>query len=217
MGSALILVLLVLTFSANGADKIGENSVYQYKTEPVWDSISDKSFLFWLGKTGDIYGREFDHSDDTWYPALHEAPKKIMEFTRDPADRHNYPAVVVPGDGHILVFQADHLQESDGYALMLYKSPNPGTIKGTWSEKILWAANQPAYPTAVAADDSIYLFMRRKRDSVWRVWQYSKSMDYGENWSEPKTIVDTEDLYDGMPGYQPAGFDEIYSIAKKIL
>ncbi len=213
--SALILILLVLTFSANGADKIGENSIYQYKTEPVWDPISNKSFLFWLGKTGDIYGREYDHSNGTWYPALNESPKKIMEFTRDPADRHNYPAVIVLTDGHILVFQSDHLEDSDGYALMLYKSPNPGTITGAWSERILWTENQATYPTAVGADNSIYLFIRRKRESVWRVWQYSKSVDYGETWSEPKTIIDTEDLNDRMSSYQPAGLDEIYSIAKK--
>jgi hypothetical protein len=215
ISAAFFLILLVISVSALAADKIGDNSIYQYKTEPVWDPVSNKSFLFWLGKTGDIYGREYDHSSSAWYPALDDPPKNIMEYTRDPADRHNYPAVVVSRDGRILVFQSDHLRESDGYALMLYKSPNPGTIKGTWSRKILWTENQAAYPTAVAAEDSIYLFMRRKRETVWRVWQYSKSVDDGETWSEPRTIVDTEDLHDGVSGYQAAGMDEIYSIGRK--
>jgi hypothetical protein len=138
-----------------------------------------------------------------------------MEFERDPPDRHNYPSVIVAPDGYIIVFQEDHLRESDGYALMQYRSPNKGSIRGIWSRKILWTENQPSYPTAVATEDSIYLFMRRKKEDVWRVWQFSKSTDHGETWSEPRTIVDTEDLHDGIEGYQAAGMDEIYSIAKK--
>lgn len=209
------LILLLLAIPVFAAEQIGDNSIYQYKIEPTWDPVSNKTFLFWQGKTGDIYGREYDHKYDKWYPALNGPPKNIMEFTRDPADRHNYPSVVVAPDGHLLVFQADHLRESDGYALMVYRSANPGSIRGSWSSQVLWTENQASYPTAVATEDSVYLFMRRKKADVWRVWQFAKSTDQGETWSEPRTIVDTEDLYDGMEGYQAAGMDEIYSIARK--
>ena len=85
-----------------------------------------------------------------------------MEFERDPADRHNYPSPVIAPDGHIVVFQEDHLRESDGYALMQYRSFNRGSIRGTWSRKKIRTQNQPDYPTAVKAEDTHYLFMRRK-------------------------------------------------------
>ncbi len=213
--AAITILLLVITMPAIAAEKIGDNSIYQYKIEPIWDPVSNKTLLIWQGKTGDVFGREYDHALEKWYPALNGPPKKIMEFERDPADRHNYPSVLVAPDGHIIVFQEDHLSASDGYALMQYRSINKGSIRGTWSRKILWRENQPSYPTAVATEDSLYLFMRRKMADVWRVWQFAKSTNHGTTWSEPRTIVDTEDLNDGVEGYQAAGMDEIYAIAKK--
>ena len=124
--------------------------------------------------------------------------------------------MVVAPDGRLVVLQTDHLQESDGYAIMVYKSPKKGTIKGTWSSQELWdGVNQPSYPTMVVAGDSIYLFIRRRVESVHRVWQFSKSTDSGETWSEPRTIMDTEELEDGQAGYQPEGFDEVYAVGRK--
>ena len=202
--------------AANADERIGDNSVYQFKGEPIRDTALDKTFMTWLGKTGDIYAREYDHAKATWYPALNEPAKIIKEFTKDPPDRHNYASIVVAADGHLVVFQTDHLQESDGYAIMVYKSPQAGTIKGTWSSQELWdGVNQPSYPTMVRAGDSIYLFIRRRVESVHRVWQFSKSTDNGDTWSEPRTIIDTEELEDGQVGYQPDGFDEVYAVGRK--
>lgn len=208
---------------------LADNSIYQYKSEPVYDPKAKKRYLTWLGKKGEIYGREYCDETKTWFPALNEAPKLIMPFTRHPADRHNYASVAVAPNGRILVLQADHLAGKDaktdpvtgkvdkGYALMLYTSPKPGSIDGQWTSKILWTDDQPAYPTMTVADNAIYLFMRRKRGegAVWRTWQFSKSTDNGQTWSDPRFIVDTEDLDDGIEGYQDAGLDEIYSPAKK--
>lgn len=42
ISAALFLILLVISVSALGADEIGDNSIYQYKTEPVWDPVSNK-------------------------------------------------------------------------------------------------------------------------------------------------------------------------------
>lgn len=204
-----------LGIAATGSDLLGDNCIYQYKTEPIFDPKSKKAFLTWLGKTGDIYGREYSDDTKEWNPPLSQAPKVIMEWTRDPADRHNYSSVVIAPNGHVLVFQADHLKGKDGYGLMLYTSPTPGSIDGKWSNQMLWTDDQAAYPTAVVAGDAIYLFMRRKIESVWRVWQFSKSTDNGKSWTEPRTIIDTEDKDDGQDGYQAAGFDEIYCVAKK--
>lgn len=190
------------------SELLGNNSVYQYKTEPIYDPKSNKSFFFWMGKTGDIYGREYNHETKAWNPSLSQDSKKIMEFTRTPADRHNYPSVVIAPNGHVLVLQEDHLGSKDGYALMLYTSPTPGSIDGEWSNQTLWTEGQPSYPTAVSAGDSIYLFMRRKVEFIWRVWQFSKSDDHGKTWSEPRTIVDTENK-------EPDNLNEIYSTAKK--
>ena len=200
---------------SKASELLGNNSIYQYKTEPIYDPASKKTFLFWLGKTGDIYGREYSDEAKTWNPSLDQEPKKIMEFSRDPADRHNYPTVVMAPNGHILVFQTDHLKGDDGYGLMVYTSPKPGSIDGEWSNQMLWTEGQPSYPTAITADNSVYLFMRRKKEDIWRVWQFSKSADNGKTWSEPRTIIDTEDMDDGKPGYQPEGLDEVYSVAKK--
>ena len=212
---ALILALLVSS-AVTADEKIGDNSVYQFKGEPIRDVDFGKTYLTWLGKTGDINAREYDNTDGTWYPALDEPPKIIKEFTRDPPDRHNYASVVVAPDGHLVVFQTDHLTESDGYAIMVYKSPQPGTIEGTWSSQELWdGVNQPSYPTMVRAGDSIYLFIRRRVESVHRVWQFSKSTDSGRIWSEPRTIIDTGELEDGQVGYQPEGFDEVYAVGRK--
>jgi len=201
--------------TSNASELLDNNCIYQYKTEPIYDPRSNKSFLLWLGKTGDIYGREYNHETKAWNPPLSQESKKIIEFTRTPADRHNYPSVAIAANGHVLVFQADHLKGDDGYGLMLYTSPKPGSIDGEWSSRMLWTEGQPAYPTAVTAGNSVYLFMRRKVEDVWRVWQYSKSGDHGKTWTEPRTILDTEDLDDGKPGYQPEGFDEVYSVGKK--
>jgi len=201
--------------ASKASELIGNNSIYQYKTEPIYDPATKKTFLFWLGKTGDIYGREYSDVSKTWNPSLDQEPKKIMEFSKDPADRHNYPTVVIAPNGHILVFQTDHLKGDDGYALMLYTSPKPGSIEGEWSNETLWTEAQPSYPTAITADHSVYLFMRRKKEDIWRVWQFSKSGDNGKTWTEPRTIMDTEDMDDGKPGYQPEGLDEVYSVAKK--
>ncbi len=215
MSSALALFLML--FSTLSADeKIADNSVYQFKGEPIRDVVFDKTYMTWLGKTGDIYAREFDQAKATWYPALDEPPKIIKEFTKDPPDRHNYASIVVAPDGRLVVFQTDHLEESDGYAIMVYKSPQSGTIRGTWSSQELWdGLNQPSYPTILRVEDSIYLFIRRKVESTHRVWQFSKSTDNGETWSEPRTIIDTEELEDGQDGYQAEGFDEIYAVGRK--
>lgn len=145
-----------------------------------------------------------------------EDPKIIQEFTRDPPDRHNYASVVVAPDGHLVVFQTDHLKKSDGYAIMVYKSPEPGSIKGTWSSQELWDGElQRSYPTMLRAGNSLYVFIRRKVESVHRRWQFSKSTDSDETWSEPRTILDTEELEDGQSGYQAEGFDEVYSVGRK--
>lgn len=214
----LLLVCATLPFvgALNADETIGNNSVYQFKGEPIRDEALGKTFMTWLGKEGHIFAREFDHAEGVWYPALGDAPKVIREFTRDPPDRHNYASIVVAPDGHLVVFQTDHLRESDGYAIMVYKSPRKGTIRGVWSSEELWDGfNQPSYPTVVRAGDSIYLFIRRRVESVHRVWQFSKSTDSGETWSEPRTIIDTEELEDGVAGYQPEGFDEVYAVGRK--
>jgi hypothetical protein len=91
---------------------------------------------------------------------------------------------------------------------MLYTSPKPGSIDGEWSNQMLWTEGQASYPTAVTVGDSVYLFIRRKVEDVWRVWQYSKSADNGKTWTEPRTIVNTENK-------EPANLNEIYSVAKK--
>ena len=212
-----LLALAVLAAATAVADeKIGDNSVYQFKGEPFRDAAFDRTYMTWLGKLGHIYAREFSHSDQAWYPALDEPPKIIRDFTRHPPDRHNYASLVTAPDGHLIAFQTDHLDERDGYAIWVYKSPQPGTIRGEWSSQSLWGGvNQPSYPTMVRAGDSVYLFIRRKVETVHRVWQFSKSTDSGKTWSEPRTIIDTEDLDDGQPGYQATGFDEIYSVGRK--
>lgn len=212
-----LLPLALFAGATAGADeRIGDNSVYQFKGEPFRNAEFGKTWMTWLGKTGDINAREFDHANSAWYPALDEPPKVIREFDRDPPDRHNYASLIVAPDEHLVVVQADHLRESDGYALMVYKSPQSGTIRGEWSRRYLWdGVNQPSYPTVVRAGDSIYLFIRRKVESVHRVWQFSKSTDSGVTWSDARTIIDTEDLDDGQPGYQATGFDEIYAVGRK--
>ena len=121
------LLLLMAVTSAN--EKIAENSVYQFKGEPIRDLASNKSYLTWLGKTGDIYGREYDHGNEIWWPALGEDPKIIQEFTRDPPDRHNYASVVVAPDGHLVVFQTDHLKKVMAMPLWYTSLPNPGPLK----------------------------------------------------------------------------------------
>ena len=99
---------------------------------------------------------------------------------------------------------------------MVYKSPEPGSIKGTWSSQELWDGElQPSYPTMLRVGNSLYVFIRRKVESVHRRWQFSKSTDSGETWSEPRTILDTEELEDGQSGYQAEGFDEVYSVGRK--
>ena len=215
IGLALALVFLIVAV-ANADENIGNNSVYQFKGEPIRDIAFDKTFMTWLGKSGNIYAREYDRVNGSWYPALSDPPKVIKEFTKDSPDRHNYASIVVAPDGHLVVFQTDHLSDSDGYAIMVYKSPQAGTIRGTWSSRELWdGVNQPSYPTILRAGNSIYLFIRRRVESIHRVWQFSKSTDNGETWSEPRTIIDTEEVEDGQVGYQPEGFDEVYAVGRK--
>ena len=108
------------------------------------------------------------------------------------------------------------VKKSDGYAIMVYKSPEPGSIKGPWSSQELWDGElQPSYPTMLRVGNSLYVFIRRKVESVHRRWQFSKSTDSGETRSEPRTILDTEELEDGQSGYQAEGFDEVYSVGRK--
>jgi hypothetical protein len=54
--------------TSNASELLDNNCIYQYKTEPIYDPKSQTSFLFWLGKTGDIYGREYNNETKAWNP-----------------------------------------------------------------------------------------------------------------------------------------------------
>ncbi len=143
----------------------------------VHDPVARTTFISWSGKAADTYVQAYDHRSGTW-----TTPKKIADGESDP---HNYPTMLLAGDGHLLIFRGMHNTRT-----VISRAPRAHSLGGTWTETEVGAGDSASYPMPVKTDDgTLFLFYRETTgeldptaDPDFRPMKYIVSRDDGKTW-----------------------------------
>ncbi|MCF8259443.1 MAG: BNR repeat-containing protein [Melioribacteraceae bacterium] len=213
----LFFVLFFLRISVCGQQlitfsKISENSGIQTDRRPIsvafYDSISNKTFLSWMGGYSHPLVKSYDHATTAW------SEDKIIG-TSPFADAHNYPGMIQAKNGKLIMFYGCH-----NSVMKISTSPVAGSIEGDWDDRELVEAQGASYPVPIIlADGTIYCFYRVTMRTVfpsekfpvdYRPLAFVKSTDNGETWSRSVIIIDNyprtdnlNEIYLGKIAYQP--------------
>ncbi len=169
----------------------------------VYDAVSNKTFVVYLGADSDPYITYYDHATQTW-----AAP---VECGDSPAgnDSHYYPMLLIDDDGYLYVFYGCH-----NSTLRYTKSDSARDITA-WTDGNLAAATLATYPFPVKDDSgNIYVFYRYTPDDIGdpihRPLRFVKTADGGANWDAAVTIWevtradDLEEIYLGKVVHESA-------------
>jgi hypothetical protein len=169
----------------------------------VYDAVAHQTFISWGGVHEDNYVQAYDHRTGTW-----SAPVKVGDGLDD---SHNYPTMVQAPDGHLLVFHNLHNTQ-----LFVARSPQPHSIAGTWTEKVIAEGDGATYPMPFVTDNgTVFVFIRetvRDLDHTspvdLRPMKYVRSTDGGLTWSNTAQL--TGEKYAINPTDRPDNMNEIY-------
>ncbi|QXV60989.1 BNR-4 repeat-containing protein [Amycolatopsis sp. TNS106] len=144
----------------------------------IFDPVARKTFISWSGKAADTYVQAYDHRTGAW-----TAPKKIADGESDP---HNYPTMLLAGDGRLLIFRGMHNKRT-----VLSRAPLAHSLDGTWTDVEVPEGAAASYPMPVkTVDGTLFLFYRETTkeldpaaDSDFRPMKYLVSRDHGKTWT----------------------------------
>ena len=192
--------------------KISEDAGIQTDRRPIsigfYDSVSNKTFVSWMGSYSSAVVKAFDHKSKTW------SADKVVGISPF-ADSHNYPGLIQAKNGKLLLFYGCH-----NSVLRISSSPEPNSIEGTWNDIDLIEAQGASYPVPIVLEDgTIFCFYRITMNLVYpssgypvdyRPLAFVKSTDNGETWGTPVKFIDNYprpdnlcEIYTGKISYQP--------------
>ncbi|WP_433510562.1 BNR-4 repeat-containing protein [Nonomuraea sp. CA-143628] len=148
----------------------------------VHDPKAGTTFVSWGGTNEDSYVQAFRHG--RW-----SAPLKIIDGR---GDSHNYPTMVQADDGHLVVVVGMHNGET-----VVARSPQPHTIDGEWSARVVAEGAAASYPMPFkAANGHLFVFLRETTRTVDpsaptdnRPMLFMRSTDHGVTWQSSKQLT----------------------------
>lgn len=169
----------------------------------IFDPVARKTFISWSGKAADTYVQAYDHRTGVW-----TAPKKIADGESDP---HNYPTMLLAGDGHLLIFRGMHNKRT-----VLSRAPLAHSLDGTWTDVEVPEGPAASYPMPVkTVDGTLFLFYRETTkeldpaaDSDFRPMKYLVSRDHGKTWTNSVRLTGKQWAFGSLG--RADHMDEIY-------
>lgn len=161
------------------------HSVYMNEPGGVYDPVTDRTYVAYLGLERDLYVTYYDHQAGTV-----ATPVEVATYPIADDDNHGGPAVAVDLDGHVHVVWGSH---NSGHQHSRTDSPHDITA---WSTQSLTTAG--TYPS-IAVDPStgdLYVVDRSGsgHGSSFPAHEFAglrKSTDNGATWSAAAAIIDT--------------------------
>ncbi|MEV7554858.1 BNR-4 repeat-containing protein [Amycolatopsis sp. NPDC089917] len=169
----------------------------------VFDPVARKTFISWSGKAADTYVQAYDHRTGAW-----TAPKKIADGESDP---HNYPTMLLAGDGHLLIFRGMHNTRT-----VISRAPLAHSLDGTWTDTEVPEGDSASYPMPVkTVDSTLFLFYREttgeldpKTNTDFRPMKYIVSRDHGKTWKNSVQLTGKQWAFGSLG--RADHMDEIY-------
>ncbi|WP_410604878.1 BNR-4 repeat-containing protein [Amycolatopsis sp. lyj-90] len=169
----------------------------------VYDPVARKTFISWSGKAADTYVQAYDHRTGGW-----TAPKKIADGESDP---HNYPTMLLAGDGHLLIFRGMHNTRT-----VISRAPLAHSLEGTWTDTEVPQGASASYPMPVkTTDGTLFLFYRETTNELdptantdFRPMKYIVSRDNGKTWKNSVQLTGKQWAFGSLG--RADHMDEIY-------
>lgn len=139
---------------------------------------NNKTFVALHGANLDPYAILYNHTTSEWSNDIYVGDNPLGD------DGHGSPAILRDSEGYLHIFYGSHCSANQHA-----KSTNPDDI-ATWVDMGATSGTLTTYPHPILADNGdIYIFYREGGYNDADV-AFIKSVDGGDNWTNPVDIID---------------------------